>query len=202
MALDKRGAVGLDAFMRTPRFLTAVLGLFLLVTIGAQAAGTVSFKTDEITVSQEAGAVLVTVVYSGTPTKSGFTDAFITSIDGTAIEEKDFESINGTFGSGIAVDFAETQQERTIPIKITLTKSRLTKFFNLVLAGYNGSTAGTPSTLKVTVLGWTPPKQLLNRLETLRKQLKAAQRISDPVVRAKTTKRLKRQINEVLALLK
>jgi hypothetical protein len=67
--------------------------LLLSVAPGALAAGTISFKVPEVVVTQESGAAVIPIVFSGTPTGSGYSDGLIDFVDGTARGYDDYESI-------------------------------------------------------------------------------------------------------------
>lgn len=166
--------------------------LLLSVAPGTLAAGTISFKVPEVVVTQESGAAVIPIVFSGTPTGSGYSDGLIDFVDGTARGYDDYESI--FYYSGVGIDFVEGQSEKNFLVTIYYTKSPVTKFFNLVLSGYNGSSVGTIPTVKVTILGWTPPQHIVNKIQALKKKIARAQRTRDPERRRKTVNRLKGQL--------
>jgi len=166
--------------------------ILLSVVPMAVSAGTISFKVPEVVVTQESGAAVIPIVFSGTPTGSGYSDGLIEFVDGTARGYDDYESV--FYYSGVGIDFIEGQTERNFTVTIYYTKSPVTKYFNLVLSGYNGSSVGAIATVKVTILGWTPPQHIVNKIQALRKKLTLAKRIRDPERRRKTVKKLKGQL--------
>lgn len=176
---------------------TSPLALLLVLAMNpaAHAAGTVSFKVPEVVVRQDAGAAVIPIVFSGTPTGSGYSDVLLDFMDGTAQGYREYESLY--YYSGVGIDFVDGETEKNFVVSIYFTKSPVTKFFNLVMSGYNGSSVGAIATVKVTILGWSPPQATINKINALKKKLKIAQRIRDPQRRRNTVRKLQRQIRSL-----
>lgn len=176
------------------RGLTITLAFFALSA--PLAAGTVSFKVPEVVVAQDSGAAVIPIVFSGTPTGSGYSDVLLEFVDGTARGFRDYES--PYYYSGVGIDFVDGQSEKNFVVPIYFTKSPATKFFNVVMSGYNGSSVGAIASVKVTIIGWSAPQSTLNRIAALKRKLRSAQRIRDPKLRRNTVNRLRRQLRTLL----
>jgi hypothetical protein len=168
-----------------------LLFALLLTSRIALADGTVSFSASEVTVAQDAGAVVLKVNFDGTPTPKGTSDFKIKFTDGTADAGYNYGPYGTLFDqSPIEYDLDPSQTSMDISVPIRLMNWGGSTYFTATLSGINGSMVGAISTVKVTIAGWHPPLEVLVAINNIRIKIKKTLHLKNKAIRKKKLRNL------------